>query len=148
MKSRVILLLAAMVAAVMVAPVGMAQARDVSAAGRWTGSWEGKQDGLPSVIVKVTQDDGVVQGQVSFNIIKRVEGGPPVIGGKMTVAMVNPHVEGNELMFQVIRRDRSGDPSKEAVLNFTLVATGEGSAKFERAAGPDEALTVDMLRVE
>jgi hypothetical protein len=143
-----IMLLAAMVAAVVAPSLGIAQAGDVSTAGKWAGTWEGKLDGLPSVILKVTQGGGAVQGQVSFNLIKKVEGGEPTIAGTVTVPMVNPHVQGNELMFQVIREDRGGDPSKRAVLNFTLMATGERSAKLERAAGSEEALTVDMLRIE
>jgi hypothetical protein len=151
MRIRIGVVLLAAVAAAVVAGFSSqtrAQTGESPAADRWTGAWEGKRDGLPSVILKVKQGGSLVQGQVSFNLIKAVDGGSPKIAGTMTVDMVNPHLRGNDLEFQVVREDRGGDESKREVLNFTLVSTGKGSAKLERAAGQEEGLEVEVSRVE
>ena len=131
-------------------PLVFAQTSNASTTGaaRWAGDWEGKLDGLPSVILRIRENGDAIDGQVSFNLIKRVAGGSPTIAGAMTVPMVNSHIEGDALAFQVIRDDRNGDVSKRAVLNFTLIATSDRSAKLERAAGPEDAFEVDMVRIE
>jgi hypothetical protein len=153
MQSKFRLALLVAIIAIVVAgtsPLVLAQTSSAAKATApiWAGSWEGKLDGLPSVILKITENSDAVDGQVSFNLIKRVAGGSPTIAGTTTVAMVNPQIQGDDLVFQVIREDRNGDQSQRAVLNFTLVPTGDRSAKLERAAGPEDALEVDMLRVE
>jgi hypothetical protein len=150
MKSKFMLsLLAAMIAVVVAgsrSPAFAQTSAAATAASRWAGSWEGKLEGLPSVVLRISESGEAVDGQVSFNIIKRVAGGSPAIAGTMTVPMVNPRIQGNDLAFQVVREDRNGNPGKRAVLNFTLVLTGDRSARLERAAGPENALEVDMLR--
>jgi hypothetical protein len=112
------------------------------------GTWVGKQEGVPSVVLRITENGSAIQGQVDFYLLKKVDDGAPVNAGKMTTPMVNPHVQGNALDFQIVRQNRSGDPADKTVLNFALEPTGGHSARLTRTGGGEASLEVDMSRVE
>jgi hypothetical protein len=143
------MLLVAIVAAIVTGYSSPVSAQTMSAStSRWAGTWESKRDGVPSVILKVTQDGVSIQGQAEFNLLKGSLGAAPTIAGTMKVAMVNPHLQGDALAFQIVREDRSGDASKRAVLNFVLAPVGDGAARLHRSGGDEADLEVDMLRVD
>ena len=153
MRNKFMLGLLAALMAVVVAgsssPV-FAQASSAAATGaaRWAGSWEGKQEGLPSVVLRVTDNGDALQGQVDFYIIKKVAGAVATNAGKMTVNMVNPHLEGDALVLQVVRVNRDKTPVTNTVFNLSLEPKGDGSAVLRRSGGGEDEIQVEMLRIE
>ena len=111
----------------------------------WTGTWEGKLDGRPAVTLRINEREGAAQGQAEFYLLKRGHDGAPFIADKMTVAMVNTHIKGAILDFQIIREDRSVTPPDQTLVSFTLSPTGADKAILTRAGGGDGA-NVEMVR--
>src|SRR5271163_2065637 len=105
MKTTLKLMLLAAIVAMVAGPSLRVSAQTQSApvTSKWVGTWEGKLDDVPAVILRITEKGGALQGEADFYIVKRNDDGTPTSDDKMTVAMVNPHVQGNYLEFQVIR---------------------------------------------
>jgi hypothetical protein len=112
------------------------------------GTWEGKLEGVRSVVLRITDSGNAVKGEVDFYILKKLDDGPPIEAGKMTEPMLNPHVQGSTLAFQIARVNHNANPADTTILNFTLEPTGEHTARLERTGGGEQALEVEMLRVE
>src|SRR5271170_5056476 len=118
MKTTLKLMLLAAIVAMVAGPSLRVSAQTPSAdAGKWVGTWEGKQYGVPSVILKITKNGDALQGQADFYILIKNGGGAPTDAGKMTAPMIHPHVQGGDLDFQVVRKDRDGNPTDKPVLN-------------------------------
>jgi len=147
MKTTLKLMLLAAIVAMVAGPSLRVSAQTPSAdAGKWVGTWEGKEYGVPSVILKITKNGDALQGQADFYILIRNDSGVPTNAGKMTAPMIHPHVQGNDLDFQVVREDRNVSAAEKTVLNFTMEPTGDRAAKLNRTG--DEPLEVEMVRVE
>jgi len=126
-----------------------AQSSDLGSAQKLAGTWEGKLGGVRSVVVRIGENgsgqsgaQGQVQGDVDFYVLKKTGDGPPVQAGKMTATMVNPRPRGSALDFEIVRQNDG------TVLNFSLVSTGDDTARLIRTGGGEENLEVDMTRVE
>src|SRR5271155_2640757 len=117
MKTTLKLMLLAAIVAIVAGPLLRAFAQTPSTdAGKWVGTWEGKQYGVPSVILRITKNDDSLQGEADFYILIKNDGGAPADAGKMTAPTIRPHVQGSDLEFQVIRKDRDGNPMDKPVL--------------------------------
>ena len=106
---------------------------------QWIGLWQAQLGGQPSVILTLGDDTGQLGGAVVFNVVSREGGQPHVIGHDAHVIM-NPHVDGDTLHFQVIRR---GD---QRLLEMAFHLTADGAAKFQCQNCGDDAPMVDMVR--
>jgi hypothetical protein len=131
---------AALVAITAGNPTSMiAQAKDVPAATqRWAGTWEGKVEVHPAVILTITESDKELQGSAVFYMLRRGDGGS-TIEDKMTVPMTNPHLQNKTLSFQIIRKDHSQ-------AGFTLELKSDNAAILRREGGGD-ASEVEMSKV-
>jgi hypothetical protein len=150
MKTKLaVFLLAATAAAVAAGSPSPLYAQSAPATAQtMAGTWEGKQEGVPSVVLRITETGNATQGQVDFYILKKVDDGAPINAGKMTTPMVNPHIQGNALDFQIVRENRNGGPADKTVFNFALQPTGDRSATLIRTGGGEEGLEVEMSRVQ
>ena len=92
--------------------------------GKWTGVWQGKLDGQPSVELTLADDTGDVGGTIVFHAIKKDAGGPHVISTEPHT-LIHPHVDGNSLAFQVIRGNGSNQ-----VLHMIVKMTADGRMEF------------------
>jgi len=106
---------------------------------QWIGLWQAQLDGQPSVILTLGDDTGQLGGAVVFNMVSREGGQPHVIGHDAHVLM-NPHIEGDTLHFQVIRR---GDNRQ---LEMTVRMTADGAATLHCLNCGDDASVVDIVR--
>jgi hypothetical protein len=73
---------------------------------QWTGVWQAKLDGQPAVELTLADDAGDVNGTIVFHIVLKKDG-PAHVGSTEPHTMINPHVDGNTLKFQVIRGNGS-----------------------------------------
>jgi hypothetical protein len=136
-------LVAAVAAAFMTGLFPLTQAQvNNSQAANWAGTWEGKRDGVPSVVLRITKTAAAFQGEADFYIVKKADGREPEAGDKMTVPMVEPHVTGNSFVFQVMR------PSDKTLLNFSLEPSGDHAAKLVRTGGDEKSIEVDMMKTD
>jgi hypothetical protein len=106
---------------------------------QWIGLWQAQLGGQTSVILTLGDDTGQIAGAVVFNVISR-EGGQTRILGHDAHVIMNPHVDGDTLHFQVIRR---GD---QRLLEMAFHLTADGAAKFQCQNCGDDAPMVDMVR--
>ena len=105
----------------------------------WIGLWQAQLEGQPSVILTLGDDNGQLGGAVVFNVVSR-EGGQPRVIGHDAHAIMNPHVDGDSLHFQVIRR---GDKRQ---LDMIVRMTADGAAKLHCQNCGNDAPVVDIVR--
>jgi hypothetical protein len=99
----------------------------------WTGVWQGQLDGQPAVTLTLADDGGALGGTVVFNLVERQPGGEPHVVSIQPHLLLNPHVSGTTLSFQIMRRDRSEEP-----MRFTVVTGDDGKTRIHCLnCGPD-----------
>jgi hypothetical protein len=92
--------------------------------GTWTGVWQAKLGGQPAVELTLADDAGDVGGTIVFHIVLK-DGGAPRVASTEPHTLINPHIEGDTLRFQVIR----GNGSHE-VLDMSAKLTADGKIDF------------------
>lgn len=105
----------------------------------WVGLWQAQQDGLPDMILTLGDDNGQLAGGIVFNIISH-NGGQTWIAGHDAHAILSPHIDGNTLLFQVIRR------SDSLRLDMTVRMTADGKAALHCQNCGSDAPTVEITR--
>jgi len=90
----------------------------------WTGVWQAKLEGQPAVELTLAEDAGEVGGTIVFHIVVK-DGGAPRVGSTEPHTLINPHIEGDTLRFQVIR----GNGSHE-VLDMSAARMADGKMDF------------------
>jgi hypothetical protein len=106
----------------------------------WVGVWQGELDGQPSVTLTLAQDNGTLEGTLVLNIITR-DGGRPHIIAHEPHTLMQPHVDGVTLSFQVGRIDSTSDP-----MRFHVEMTSHESAKIHCINCGDDAPIVEMKK--
>ena len=108
----------------------------------WVGVWQGELNGLPSVVLTLAQDSGMLEGTLVLNIISRDGGAPHIIAHEAHV-LLRTRAQGNSLTFQVKRMDRSAMP-----MEFTVEQTAPESAKIHCLNCEGDAPTVEITRMD
>jgi len=106
---------------------------------RWIGIWQAQLDGQPGVTLTLGDDTGQLGGAVVFNVVSR-EGGQPHVIGHDAHVLLNPHIDGDTLHFQVVRR---GDNRQ---LDMTVRMTADGAATFYCQNCGEGTPVVEMVR--
>ncbi|HEX4321688.1 MAG TPA: hypothetical protein VHZ52_12330 [Acidobacteriaceae bacterium] len=120
----------------------------------WTGVWQVKETNKPGVVITLADDSGALIGTIVFDIYKQQTN--EHIGTEPRT-VVNPHLEGNTLAFQVrriLKPQLKGDPpiSEQApdptdIVDMTLVPTTENKATLNcpkcGANAPTELVKVE-----
>jgi hypothetical protein len=104
----------------------------------WTGVWQVKAVNKPGVVITVADDNGALAGTIVFDIYKSQTN--EHIGTEPRM-LVNPHMEGNSLAFQVrriLKPHLKGEPPSDAsdptdIVEMTLTPTTEGKAMLNCA---------------
>lgn len=107
---------------------------------RWVGVWQGELDGQPAVTVTLGQDAGDLEGTIVFDMLWR-EGGQPHIIGHDAHAMIHMRVDGDGLVFDVIRRSDARN------LHWTMRLTGEDKSLLE-CSDCDGPPSVELQRIK
>src|SRR5215469_4676006 len=89
----------------------------------WTGVWQGDLDGQPGVILTLAADTGEIGGTVVLNMVSNKGGVAHVIGSDTHVLM-NPHLQGNVLTFEIKRKN------DEHEMQFSVAMTAAEKAKI------------------
>jgi hypothetical protein len=74
----------------------------------FAGTWEGNENGLPSVELTLQDKDGGITGFIGFYLQARGTDGKWHLGEKMTVPLLSPKVEGRVLTFETIHYKKHG----------------------------------------
>jgi hypothetical protein len=100
----------------------------------WIGVWHVQEANKPGVVITLADDGGSLTGTIVFDVWKR-QTNEHIATEPRTV--VNPHLEGNTLAFQVrriLKPHLKGDPpayedpSDTDIAEMTLVPTADGKA--------------------
>lgn len=106
----------------------------------WIGVWQAELDGQPSAILTLAADDGVLQGTLVLNGIRR-DGATPHIAVSETHALLHPALNGTRLSFAV-----SGVRGSSTTMNFTVELTSREHAKLHCLNCGDDAPTVEITK--
>lgn len=137
MKRRIVILASAAIALCTGAFAQKAATED------WVGIWHAHPDGLSTAALTLATDTGELGGTMVLDIISHEGGQTHVIAAEPHV-LLNPHVDGNTLSFEV-KTIHKGVLSSA---NFTVTRMAEGKATIQckscGADGPGIALTRDV----
>jgi hypothetical protein len=128
---------------VLVLLIGIARAAAAARAGSAiAGTWQGKLDGLPAVILTVKNNGGRLSGVGVFYILRRNDGNRPKILGKTTMPLLDQRLRGNTFRLLVKRSDSS-------LTDFQMELTGKNEGQLTRI-DPDGQISdaVTMVRAK
>lgn len=111
-----------------------------NASSDWIGVWQGELDGQPSVTLTLAQDNGALEGTLVLNIINRDGAGPHIVAHEPHTLM-QPHIDGVTLSFQLKRIDGTSNP-----MLFHVEMTSHESANIHCLNCGDDAPTVKMTK--
>jgi hypothetical protein len=110
---------------------------------KWVGVWQGQLEGVPGVVLTLSDDLGTTGGTIVFTVL-----GPgstkehPNIVGHEVHAIMHPQVNGDTLSFQV-RRPGSSTDVVEITFLLTGVSSGQLSCLKCGSAQPTEMSLLD-----
>jgi hypothetical protein len=97
------------------------------------GAWEGKENGLPSVELKLRDDNGQISGTISFYFQTRGNNGkwhldrnPP-----FTVPLLSPQLEGAVLRFETIHHRQHGRAELGPNNKYRVTFMGRTEARLQ-----------------
>lgn len=110
-----------------------------------TGVWRGEMDGLPAIVMTVSDEGGELTGAILFYLIRRDEGQPARSSPGTPEPMFHLKFDGRVLSFQVShRRAHGARTANDPPVSFRLKITGPNAAELLR--GQDESNGLQMLR--
>lgn len=108
----------------------------------WVGIWRAQVDGQPTDTLTLAMDTGALGGTIVLDMVSQEGGMPHVIASEAHV-LLNPHLAGNTLSFQV----RMAKPGGTAVLRrFTVTRTTPGKLQIHCADCGPGAPRVELTR--
>jgi hypothetical protein len=110
--------------AIVCAAIALTTAAGAASNNEWTGVWQGKLDGQPSVELTLADDAGSVDGTIVFHAITRDSAGPHVFSTEPHT-LIHPHFDGKTLAFQVKRGNGSGE-----ILDMAVELSSGGKVEF------------------
>jgi hypothetical protein len=106
----------------------------------WVGVWQGELDGQPGVVLTLAEDNGVLEGTLVLNIIKR-DGGQPHVIAREPHTLIQPHLDGARLSFHLKRIDGSTTP-----MDFSAELLARDRAKIQCLNCGDDAPNVEISK--
>jgi hypothetical protein len=108
----------------------------------WIGVWRAHADGQPTDTLTLATDTGQIGGTIVLDMVNNADGTPRIIASEPHVLM-NPHLSGNTLSFQVRMNKPGGD---SVVRRFLVTLTSPHSSQIQCInCGPD-APQVELTR--
>lgn len=108
----------------------------------WVGVWQAQVDGQPTDTLTLAMDTGALGGTIVLDMVSERGGTPHVIAREPHV-LLNPHLAGNTLSFQV-KMTQPGGPA--LLRRFTVLGTSPGKLQIHCVDCGPGALQVELIR--
>ena len=96
------------------------------------GTWEGKENGLPSVEVRLGNKNGQISGTISFYFQTRGDDGKWHLNGNpFTVPILSPKLEGSVLRFETIHHREHDSPELGPNNKYRVTFLGPTQARLQ-----------------
>ena len=108
-----------------------------------TGVWTAELHEKPFIKLTVNENNGKLNGNIVFYMLMQ-ENGAWAVKGDDPVCLINPRVEDQEFVFEVVHAKKHGsiDPADQEIKTFRMQITGKDRGVFKGAAnGQDVVLT-------
>jgi hypothetical protein len=88
------------------------------------GTWEGRWNGVPSVMVTIDRDGDKLSGTVVFQAVRKTEGGPKPSGAPVIIRLKEAKFDGRTLHFKLddIQGQRAAAELRESGIDMTLTS--------------------------
>lgn len=107
------------------------------------GVWRAQMDGLPAVVMTISDEGGELAGAILFYLIRRDEGQPAQSAPGIPEPVFNPKFDGKALDFQVShRRSHGSRTANDPPVSFRLRITGPNEGLLVREGKESEAIRV------
>src|SRR5262249_1141974 len=114
------------------------------------GTWDGKENGLPSVELTIRDNDGRLTGSIGFYFQKRGKDGKWHLGEKYTVPLLSPQNQRNVLTFETIHHKCDGctelGPNNKYRVDF--VGAKETRLRIVRDQATEDTPSLTLVRRE
>jgi hypothetical protein len=110
----------------------------------WAGVWHAHVAGQPTDTLTLANDTGELGGTIVLDIVSGDGGTPHVIASDPHV-LVNPHIAGSSLSFQVKMRRRDGG---NVMANFEVTRTAAGKATIHCMSCGANAPVIELEKDE
>jgi len=115
-----------------------------AAAGKYpavTGVWRGRMEGVPAVVITISDEGDELTGAMLFYLVRREQGQPPRSAAGSPEPMFNLKFDGKALDFRVShRRAHGAKTANDPPVNFRLTITGPNEARIVREGAEKDAL--------
>ena len=110
-----------------------------------TGVWRAQMEGLPALVMTISDEGGDLAGAILFYLIRRDEGQPPRSTPGIPEPLFNLKFDGKALDFSVSHRRAHGpQTAHDPPVSFRLKVTGQDEGMLVREK--DEAGGIRVLR--
>jgi hypothetical protein len=108
-----------------------------------TGVWRGQIDGLPALVMTISDEGGELSGAVLFYLIRRDPGQPPRSTPGVPEPMFNVRFDGQTLEFRVShRRAHPPGSANDPPVSFQLTITGANEGRLVQEGSASDARRV------
>lgn len=105
----------------------------------FAGTWQGISNGLPSIDLKIENAESKLAGTAVFYLqTRKDESEPWRVASETTLPMLNPTVQGKNLMFDVPHRTCHGCTDYGPNVRFEMELTGQNEARLVRFSDSGE----------
>ena len=107
------------------------------------GVWRAQMNGLPALVMTISDEGGDLTGAILFYLIRRDEGQPPHSSPGIPEPLFNLRFDGKALDFRVShRRSHGARTANDPPVNFRLKITGPNEGLLVREGNESEAMRV------
>jgi len=108
-----------------------------------TGVWRGQIDGLPALVLTISDEGGELTGAIVFYLIRQNDGQPPRSSPGGPEPLFNLKLDGGTLVFRVSHR-RAHPPAtaNDPPLSFRLKITGPNEGVLTREGTESETIRI------
>jgi hypothetical protein len=105
------------------------------------GVWRGQMDGLPAVVITISDEGGDLAGAILFYMIRRDPGQPPRSSPGIPEPLFNLKFDGKALDFRVShRRAHGASTANDPPVSFRLKITGPNEGELTREGHESETI--------
>jgi len=106
------------------------------------GVWRAQMDGLPALVITISDEGGDLTGAILFYLIRRDDGQPPHSSPGIPEPLFNLRFDGKVLDFRVSHRSHGPPTANDPPVSFRLKITGPDEGLLVREGNESEILHV------
>ena len=95
------------------------------------GTWEAKENGLPSVELIIQENQGQIGGAIGFYFQSRGPDGKWHLGEEFKVPLLSPKFDGKILTFETIHHKKHDSPELGPNNKYRVIFVGANQARLE-----------------